>query len=729
MWILLVLIGVPIMAGVTLLLLKRMPVKSTSIAVKLDVGVAWIAALSILLLVPLDIADSFYSYNNHGRYYPREKNNSVEISADQIAASLPLPPLGVHPNASTALWGANRTTAARDASAGATDAIPLAFVAEAVGDPSGLAHRATQSEKVLSVCWEIVYWYTFAAMMTILPFHQEFADSGAFTRWECTKWSLRQNLLFMACAGSAGIFGVFVLIASHRLTVDSLLGFAIAASNAFGLCLVLLLLGYGLVDLPRKVWRLATEGSDQKEQHMYHAIGMQAERAKKAHKECCRNISIVREVSKYFGTRDPLRKYMDIVEDQVDLELEAELFSRELGSYPEMAGSHAPTCAYDFKLDQEDLEFEYADAHQLGLLRRDVRKAQEGYNMEVSRYVKQLREALAQVYKIIVPKESNRHNDYSLDQEDGMLLHGGYGSPSLDPGASASANAIKAFRKRATFALMRAQANYNKYLAPTVLRISSLCLYFLSACIVLAQLTIYEGLPLWLKKISPLKAIIGLMEPNLMLIQITCLGLIGYILATCWFSMFKMKIFSVYIMVPGHTPSNSMLMNAMLLCRLTAPIAFNFMMIAMPMTQDDAVDVRQTTFYKEFGEKMLDLSSLGNFLGLASLSFTTFAPVIMLPYMLFILFSKTKIVQRMCSVCNFRGRSLRERFEFEDEDGGGYASEDTDQGRLGQRLVEEEYGNFTSGIKLGNALKRSIAESSKSDQRGGLLGRILGTRT
>ena len=97
-----------------------------------------------------------------------------------------------------------------------------------------------------------------------------------------------------------------------------------------------------------------------------------------AHKECCRNISILREVSKYFGTRDPLRKYMDIVEDQVDLELEAELFSRELGSYPEMAGSHAPTCAYDFKLDQEDLEFEYADAHQLGLLRRDVRKAQEG---------------------------------------------------------------------------------------------------------------------------------------------------------------------------------------------------------------------------------------------------------------------------------------------------------------------------------------------------------------
>ena len=29
----------------------------------------------------------------------------------------------------------------------------------------------------------------------------------------------------------------------------------------------------------------------------------------------------------------------------------------------------------------------------------------------------------------------------------------------------------------------------------------------------------------------------------------------------------------------------------------------------MPMTQDKAIDVRQTTFYNEFGEKMLDLSS------------------------------------------------------------------------------------------------------------------------
>ncbi len=72
--------------------------------------------------------------------------------------------------------------------------------------------------------------------------------------------------------------------------------------------------------------------------------------------------------------------------------------------------------------------------------------------------------------------------------------------------------------------------------------------------------------------------------------------------------------------------------------RLAPPIAFNFMIIAMPPAQDTLVDVRQTTFYAELGERMLDLSSLGNFLGMASLSFTTFAPFIMLPWLLVVLF-------------------------------------------------------------------------------------------
>ena len=39
---------------------------------------------------------------------------------------------------------------------------------------------------------------------------------------------------------------------------SSLVGFLIALSNAFGMILVVTTLGYGLVDVPRKYWRMAS---------------------------------------------------------------------------------------------------------------------------------------------------------------------------------------------------------------------------------------------------------------------------------------------------------------------------------------------------------------------------------------------------------------------------------------------------------------------------------------
>ena len=84
MWVILVLVGVPVVGVTVMLLLRRMPVKSTPLLVKINVGVSWIAALSILLLVPLDMANTFYAYNNHGSYYPPGaggKNNSVPVGS------------------------------------------------------------------------------------------------------------------------------------------------------------------------------------------------------------------------------------------------------------------------------------------------------------------------------------------------------------------------------------------------------------------------------------------------------------------------------------------------------------------------------------------------------------------------------------------------------------------------------------------------------------------------
>ncbi len=97
--------------------------------------------------------------------------------------------------------------------------------------------------------------------------------------------------------------------------------------------------------------------------------------------------------------------------------------------------------------------------------------------------------------------------------------------PSGQPFLSLSSHRLEDLRMAAG----RAEGTYRRLFHPWVMRALSLLLYALSLCIATSQLFIYEGLPLWLKRISPLKAMIGLMEPNLTLIQITCLALLGYV--------------------------------------------------------------------------------------------------------------------------------------------------------------------------------------------------------
>ena len=50
-------VALPILAAAILWGLLLMPIKGTSLAVRLDVGLAWLAALSILL-VPTDVANA-----------------------------------------------------------------------------------------------------------------------------------------------------------------------------------------------------------------------------------------------------------------------------------------------------------------------------------------------------------------------------------------------------------------------------------------------------------------------------------------------------------------------------------------------------------------------------------------------------------------------------------------------------------------------------------------------
>lgn len=103
--------------------------------------------------------------------------------------------------------------------------------------------------------WQITYWTTFLLGFFLLPLIREALLSGHFTfrsRLQAGCRAAIQGYLVLLVLGVLGV--AFMVIQLHSWHVVPVL---MAIGNTYGLLLVSLLLGYGLVDLPRKLWRQA----------------------------------------------------------------------------------------------------------------------------------------------------------------------------------------------------------------------------------------------------------------------------------------------------------------------------------------------------------------------------------------------------------------------------------------------------------------------------------------
>ncbi len=107
--------------------------------------------------------------------------------------------------------------------------------------------------------WRITYWVTFLLAWIILPIAREVLNSGQFTFYHRLKDGLSNSfrgLLIMMACGVTSIFVMAIHLKSFHL-VTIVLPVFMAMSNTYGLLLVALLLGNGLVTIPKRYWREA----------------------------------------------------------------------------------------------------------------------------------------------------------------------------------------------------------------------------------------------------------------------------------------------------------------------------------------------------------------------------------------------------------------------------------------------------------------------------------------
>ncbi|MBA0561039.1 hypothetical protein Golob_017898, partial [Gossypium lobatum] len=202
-----------------------------------------------------------------------------------------------------------------------------------------------------------------------------FEDAGDFSVTERLKTSVHVNLVFYSVVGSIGLVGLILLITMNRNWSGGILGLAMALSNTFGLVTGAFLLGFGLSEIPKSLWRNADWTIRQKV--LSHKVAKMAVKLDEAHQELSNAIVVAQATSNQMSKRDPLRPYMDVIDNML-----ARMF-REDPSFKPQGG----------RLGENDMDYD-SDEKSMATLRRHLRLAREEYYRYKSEYMAYVSEAL-----------------------------------------------------------------------------------------------------------------------------------------------------------------------------------------------------------------------------------------------------------------------------------------------------------------------------------------------
>ncbi|GJN22342.1 hypothetical protein PR202_gb09897 [Eleusine coracana subsp. coracana] len=242
--------------------------------------------------------------------------------------------------------------------------------------PADIWTTLTGSEKGgIGFFWSWSYWSTFILTWAVVPTIQGYEDAGDFTVKERLKTSIHMNLLFYSIVGAIGLIGLILLLVMHRAWDGGIVGFAMACSNTFGLVTGAFLLGFGLSEIPRNIWKNAEWSHRQKV--LSHRVAKMAVKLDSAHQEYSNAIVIAQATSNQMSKRDLLRPYMDIIDNMVAQML------RDDPSFKPSGG----------RLGENDMDYD-TDDKSMATLRRQLRRAHEEYYRCKSEYMTCVMEAL-----------------------------------------------------------------------------------------------------------------------------------------------------------------------------------------------------------------------------------------------------------------------------------------------------------------------------------------------
>jgi hypothetical protein len=104
---------------------------------------------------------------------------------------------------------------------------------------------ANRHRDFLYYAWRVMYWLLQSLSWVVFPFNMEKERTGSWRK------SLQRNAIWWGVYAFVGLVAVIYFLGVTNIGFRGMIAFAYAASNSFGMLLIILFAGYGLVSAPQ----------------------------------------------------------------------------------------------------------------------------------------------------------------------------------------------------------------------------------------------------------------------------------------------------------------------------------------------------------------------------------------------------------------------------------------------------------------------------------------------
>lgn len=514
--------------------------RKQNILTTLTTFISWYFSFLIIFVLPLDVSSTFY------RQCLQDKAPKILTTTTTTTT---LKPVNVTNTSDTSTIFSSTVPSSPGLQGLNNIPVPLCQVP--------LSHVP---ENVLPTLWQVVYWTSQLLTWIILPIMQSYSTAGDFTVAGKIKTALIENAIYYG--SYLLIFGVILIyvVAKADLQVDAerLKVIGITASNTWGLFLLILLLGYGLVEVPRSVYNSSKKGFVlSKTYFKISKLSTEKTEADEALEDVLDEIKKVSEKIKY---NHPLRKHIDTI----------------LLKCPETMRHAVPQNNDDYE-DYNRSSIDIPSEKTLVRLHKRVIQDSQNHHRTHAQWNSLMQKA--------IDLEDVERNEQSSITKFQRSQH----SSSMMPAF------VRVFYTPEIEWYWRCKVYF------WVMRVCGVILAVVTFMVVWSECLFFVKDPI----LSLFAVFINAAKHNYdyVFIELSSILTIAYLCFCAYYSIFQIRILNLYYIAPHHqTDEFSLMFTGMMLCRLTPPMCLNFLGLIhldSHITKED--NIEETSYTKIMG--------------------------------------------------------------------------------------------------------------------------------